>query len=126
MAKTLLSRSRVEVPKLALDVLAEWRKQTIYARDNDYVFPSAKLSGKCPRSASMLVEDYIRPTAIRARILTVISDPRCGCGQPTSPPFAAPYICPAHLAKTACAGHDVPCFWSVSEFRLQPPVRIVT
>ena len=68
-AKTLLSRSRVEVPQLALDVLAEWRKQTIYARDNDYVFPSVKLSGKCPRSASMLVEDYIRPAAIRAGIL---------------------------------------------------------
>jgi integrase len=68
-AKTLLSRSRVEVPQLALDVLAEWRKQTIYACDNNYVFPSVKLSGKCPRSASMLVEDYIRPAAIRAGIL---------------------------------------------------------
>ena len=68
-AKTLLSRSRVEVPQLALGVLAEWRKQTIYGRDNDYVFPSVKLSGKCPRSASMLVEDYIRPAAIRAGIL---------------------------------------------------------
>ena len=68
-AKTLLSRSRVEVPQLALDVLAEWRKQTMYARASDYVFPSVKLSGKCPRSASMLVEDYIRPAAIRAGIL---------------------------------------------------------
>ena len=68
-AKTLLSRSRVEVPQLVLDLLAEWRKQTIYAGDNDYVFPSVKLSGKCPRSASMLVEDYIRPAAIRAGIL---------------------------------------------------------
>ena len=28
-AKTLLSRSRVEVPQLALGVLTEWRKQTI-------------------------------------------------------------------------------------------------
>jgi integrase len=68
-AKTKLSRSRVEVPQLALDVLAEWRKQTIYARDDDYVFPSVKLGGRCPRSASMLVEDYIRPAAIRAGIL---------------------------------------------------------
>jgi integrase len=38
-------------------------------RDDDFVFPSIKLRGKCPRSASMLVEDYIRPAAIRAGIL---------------------------------------------------------
>ena len=67
--KTKLSRSRVEVPHLALDVLAEWRTQTMYAGEDDFVFPSIKLSGKQPRSASMLVEDYIRPAAIRAGIL---------------------------------------------------------
>ena len=68
-AKTKLSRSRVEVPQLALDVLAEWRTQTMYAGGDDFVFPSIKLSGTQPRSASMLVEDYIRPAAIRAGIL---------------------------------------------------------
>jgi len=68
-AKTKLSRSRVEVPKLALDVLAEWRKQTAYAGDKDYVFPSIKLGGKKPRTATMLVQDYIRPAAVRAGIL---------------------------------------------------------
>ena len=31
----------------------------------DFVFPSIKLSGKQPRAALMLVEDYIRPAAIR-------------------------------------------------------------
>ena len=68
-AKIPLSRSRVEFRNSLLTVLVEWRNQTIYACDNEYVFPSAKLSGKCPRSASMLVEDYIRPAAIRAGIL---------------------------------------------------------
>ena len=68
-AKTKLSRSRVEVPRLALDVLAEWRKRTVYAGDEDYVFPSIKLGGKKPRTATMLVQDYIRPAAIRAGIL---------------------------------------------------------
>jgi integrase len=69
-AKTKLSRSRVEAPKLLLDVLESWRKETMYADDEDYVFPSEKLGGKQPRSGSMLVEDYIRPAAIRAGIIT--------------------------------------------------------
>ncbi len=69
-AKTKLSRSRVEVPQLVLDVLQAWRKESIYAKDSDYVFASYTKKGKQPRSASMLVEDYIRPAAIRAGILS--------------------------------------------------------
>jgi integrase len=68
-AKTKLSRSRVEVPRLAMDVLAAWRKETMYAADDDYVFPSVKLAGRKPRTATMLVQDYIKPAAIRAGIL---------------------------------------------------------
>lgn len=43
----------------------------MYADDDDFVFPSTKLGGKQPRSASQLVEDYIRPAAIRAGVITV-------------------------------------------------------
>jgi len=68
-AKTKLSRSKVEVPQLALNVLASWRKQTLYAADDDFVFASYTLHGKQPRSGSVLVRDYIRPAAIRAGIL---------------------------------------------------------
>jgi integrase len=68
-AKTKLSRSRVEVPQLALDVLASSCKETPYAGDQDYVFPSIKLGGRKPRTATMLVQDYIKPAAIRAGIL---------------------------------------------------------
>jgi integrase len=70
-AKTKLSRSRVEAPKLLLDALAGWRRNTLYAGDDDYVFPSSKLHGKQPRSGSMLVEDYLRPAAIRAGVIRV-------------------------------------------------------
>ena len=70
-AKTKLSRSRVEAPKLLLDALAGWRVNTLYAGDDDYVFPSCKLDGKKPSSGSMLVEDYLRPAAIRAGVMTV-------------------------------------------------------
>lgn len=70
-AKTKLSRSRVEAPQLLLDVLAAWREKTTYAEDDDFVFPSEKLSGEQPRSASQLVEDYIRPAAIAAGVIKV-------------------------------------------------------
>jgi integrase len=68
-AKTRLSRSRVEVPHLALSVLAAWKRETMYSAEDDYVFPSIKLVGKKPRTGTMLVQDYIRPAAIRAGIL---------------------------------------------------------
>jgi integrase len=70
-AKTKLSRSRVEAPQLLLDALEAWRQQTTYAGDDDFVFPSEKLHGLQPRSASQLVEDYIRPAAIAAGVITV-------------------------------------------------------
>ena len=68
-AKTKLSRSRVEAPKLLLDVLSAWRRETRYADQNDFVFPSEKLRGKQPRSGSQLVEDYLRPAATRAGVI---------------------------------------------------------
>jgi integrase len=68
-AKTKLSRSRVEAPQLLLDALAAWRREAMYADDDDFVFPSEKLHGKQPRSGSMLVEDYLRPAAIAAGVI---------------------------------------------------------
>ncbi len=73
-AKTKLSRSRVEVPQLALDVLASWSKETTYAADEDFVFTSIKLGGRKPRTATMLVQDYLKPAAIRAGILVERDD----------------------------------------------------
>jgi integrase len=68
-AKTKLSRGRVEVPQLVLAALASWRNETSYAGDEDFLFPSIKLGGRKPRTATMLVQDYIRPAALRAGIL---------------------------------------------------------
>jgi hypothetical protein len=65
-AKTKLSRSRVEAPQLLPDALAALRRETMYADDDDFVFPSEKLHGEQPRSASPLAEDYIRPAALAA------------------------------------------------------------
>jgi len=41
----------------------DWRKQTPYAQEGDFVFPSLKLSGKVPLSASTFVADHLRPAA---------------------------------------------------------------
>jgi integrase len=70
-AKTKLSRSRVEAPQLLLNALAAWRQKTTHAEDDAFVFPSEKLNGEQPRSASQLVEDYIRPAAIAAGVIRV-------------------------------------------------------
>jgi integrase len=68
-AKTRLSRSRVEIPQLALDQLARWRRETVYAADDDWIFASIKLGGKKPRTPTMLVQDYLYPAALKAGIL---------------------------------------------------------
>jgi integrase len=49
--------------------LEEWRAQTAYAKDTDWIFPSDKLRGRKPRSASVAARDYLRPAAIAAGVL---------------------------------------------------------
>ncbi|MGA6960357.1 MAG: tyrosine-type recombinase/integrase [Candidatus Acidiferrales bacterium] len=55
-------------PLLAGFLLA-WRERTKYAKESDYVFPSVKLRGKKPLSASILVQKYLRPAAITAGVI---------------------------------------------------------
>jgi hypothetical protein len=38
---------------------------TLYAKPDDWVFPSTKMKGKTPLSASMMAKDKIRPAAIK-------------------------------------------------------------
>ena len=51
--------------------VAAWKRETMYANDDDFVFPSEKLHGEQPRGASQLVEDYIRPAARAAGVIRV-------------------------------------------------------
>src|SRR5437763_15403125 len=46
-----------------------WKQKTTYSQHNDLVFPSTRLNGKQPRVANMLVEDHLRPAAVKAGIL---------------------------------------------------------
>jgi integrase len=46
-----------------------FRCKTPYSQPGDWVFPSLKLKGRQPRVANMLVEDYLRPAAVKVGVL---------------------------------------------------------
>ena len=64
-------------PVLA-EFLLEWRKESLYAEDDDWVFPSLRLKGKAPRSAATAAQDYLRPAAVYARVIEEGSRKRFG------------------------------------------------
>jgi len=68
-AKTKLSKSTVTLHPILAQLLSDWRAEAAYAGDNDYVFASRKTSGKTPRYGSVVVEDHLRPAAVRAGVL---------------------------------------------------------
>ena len=53
-----------------------WKQKTLYSQPSDWVFPSFRLEGKQPRVAYMLVEDHLRPAAVKAGILSSHGDAR--------------------------------------------------
>jgi len=68
--KSIASRARVEMTRALAAVMLEWRKQTTFAADNDYVFASERKKGTQPRLGSMISTDYVRPAAIKAKVIT--------------------------------------------------------
>jgi integrase len=69
-AKTRASKSSVMMHPLLEEVMKTWHTATLYGKATDYVFASYKLSGLKPRTGSMIVEDYLRPAAIKAKVIT--------------------------------------------------------
>jgi len=67
--KSKMSRRPVEMTSGLAAVLQAWRRETQYAKEHDLLFPSYRKNGEQPRLASMLVEDYLRPAAIKAGVL---------------------------------------------------------
>ncbi len=55
-------------PALALAVQA-WRRESLYHRESDWVFASARSKGKTPRSAGVAGQDYLRPAAVKAGVI---------------------------------------------------------
>jgi integrase len=58
--------------------LLEWHRQSPYPNDDDWLFPSLKLKGKVPRSASSAAQDYLRPAAVYAGVIEEGSSKRFG------------------------------------------------
>ncbi len=69
--KTDGSAAPVPLGGLLADALRTWYQQTPYGKPEDWVFPSMKLKGEKPLSASIMAADKIRPAAIKAGIRLV-------------------------------------------------------
>jgi integrase len=66
--KTTASRAVVPMHPLLAGCLRLWQQETPYAQPEDWLFPSFTLEGRKPRSGNMLVEDYLRPAALKAGV----------------------------------------------------------
>jgi integrase len=69
--KTQASKSTVPMHPALAQVVKAWQTETPYSKPDDFVFASFKLQGKKPRTGNMIVEDYLRPAAIKAGIITM-------------------------------------------------------
>lgn len=68
--KSKASKGAVPLHPLLAEFMLCWKQKTLYAHDGDWVFPSFRLKGSQPRVANMLVEDYLRPAAVKVGILS--------------------------------------------------------
>ena len=66
--KTECSRRPVPLHPLILEALHEWRRQSLYKGDGDFLFPSIRLNGEKPLSPDSLLKKSIRPALERAKI----------------------------------------------------------
>jgi integrase len=66
--KTDGSAAPVPFGELLADELRCWQKETMYPKPEDWIFPSTKLIGKTPMSASMMTAAKIRPAAVKVGI----------------------------------------------------------
>ncbi len=67
--KTKASKAPVPMHPLLAESMKKWSAESPFSQPDNWVFPSFRLKGKKPRCANMLVEDYLRPAAVKARVL---------------------------------------------------------
>src|SRR6266702_6898556 len=65
-----LQRALCRSIRLLAEFMLHWKEKTAYSEPGDWVFASFRLKGRQPRVANMLVEDYLRPAAAKAGILS--------------------------------------------------------
>jgi len=66
--KTPASRKPVPLHSTVLIVLLEWRSQSFFRNDDDFLFPSIRLNGAQPLLPDMILVKIIRPAVLRAGI----------------------------------------------------------
>ena len=76
LPKSKASKGPVPLHPLLAEFMLQWKQKTPYSQPGDWVFPSSRLEGKRPRVANMLVEDHLRPAAVKAGILSSHRDSR--------------------------------------------------
>jgi integrase len=67
--KSKASKAPVPMHPVLAGFLMVWHERTPYGKDSDFVFASNRLKGKKPLSASIMVEDYLRPAAVKAGVI---------------------------------------------------------
>ena len=63
------SRLAVPLHPLVLNALLEWRAQSSYAMDLDFLFPSARFKGSRPLSPHSILEKSIRPALAKIGVV---------------------------------------------------------
>jgi len=76
--KSPASKAPVPMHPLLAGFMQDWYSATPYSQPGDWVFASARMKGKQPRSAGILVEDYVRAAAVKVGILTADDTRRFG------------------------------------------------
>jgi integrase len=76
--KTKGSMKPVTMHPALAEYLNEWRKESCYGKDGDWLFASNREKGRVPRVASTCGKQYLRPTAIAAGVLAKDDHSRFG------------------------------------------------
>ena len=76
--KSKALQAPVPMHLLLAEFMRAWQIRTPYPQPEDWVFPSFKLGGRKPRAVNMLVEDYLRPAAVKAGVITARDPCRFG------------------------------------------------
>jgi integrase len=66
--KTEASGKPVPLHQFVSDALIEWRKESLYSNDSDFLFPSLRLNGSAPLMPDMVLKKIIRPGLDRAGV----------------------------------------------------------
>jgi integrase len=64
------SLSQVVMHPVLAKCLRDWRRESLYFKDSDWVFASIKAKGRIPRTASICAQDYLRPAAEKAGVIS--------------------------------------------------------